>query len=41
MSALRAAHASAHQIAFRRLDLDHVGAVVGENLRSVRAGNHR
>jgi hypothetical protein len=35
----RIAHrlAAAHHVAVRRLDLDHVGAVVGQNLRRVRS----
>jgi hypothetical protein len=33
--------AGAHQIAARRLDLDDVGAVIGENLRGIRAKHHR
>ena len=33
--------ALAHQIALRRLDLDHVGAVVRQDLRGVRTQHHR
>ena len=32
---------AAHQVAASGLDLDHVGAVVGEDLRRERAGDHR
>ena len=35
------ADALAHEVALRRFDLDHIGAVVGKNLRGVRAGDHR
>ena len=42
MSGLLAARAGpAHQVAASGLDLDHVGAVVGEDLRRERAGDHR
>ena len=41
MSALFARSAVAHEVAWRRLDLDDVGAVVREDLRGVRAQHHR